>query len=465
VWSSSAVVTAFDARQALHVNVLFAPLLLSLAAIGDAPASPESLECTYEGRLEPVAVAEGKPQPKGFTVTWLVPRSDQNASEALFVVSEDIAALPWPARFGFVPSTGDEDGPRIGYQFGDRDHVVPLPGARFPFAEKIESTPEFAEGRLRVKVEEDRKDVAGRDCRIVSVSGGPSRQETVAVERETGIIVRFESDVFLGRGDRFRMTIDLKQAKPLGDEAASRQKIVTLLRDIVDALGSSDRESGNDVSAATLDRIAKTQAELAEVAKNTPYESLSQAITRSVADQRNRKPGIAALAEKAVGSPAPPLDLKNLAGEPIDPASLKNKVLVLHFWDYDHSQLATPYGQVGYLDHLYRQREKLGVEVIGVAVDPRFGDPKQRAAALRSAKSLVSFMNLTYPVTTDDGTLLKAIGDPRSLGARLPLWVVIGPDGVVRSYKSGLYELKSNEGLKELDALVTDLAKMRETPK
>ncbi len=38
---------------------------------------------------------------------------------------------------------------------------------------------------------------------------------------------------------------------------------------------------------------------------------------------------------------------------------------------------------------------------------------------------------------------------------------MIGPDGVVRTYKSGLYELKANEGLKELDATVVELAKTR----
>ena len=160
-----------------------------------------------------------------------------------------------------------------------------------------------------------------------------------------------------------------------------------------------------------------------------------------------------------MGKELPPLNLKSLSDEAIDPASLADKVVVLHFWDYDNEQLTMPYGQVGYLDHLSRQRSKDRVAVIGVAVDPRFGDAKTRAAATRSARKLVEFMNLTYPVASDDGSLLKAIGDPRSIGARLPLWIVVGRDGIIREYKSGLYELKANEGLKELDAKVIELAK------
>ncbi|HEX6985381.1 MAG TPA: hypothetical protein VF170_08385, partial [Planctomycetaceae bacterium] len=131
------------------------------------------------------------------------------------------------------------------------------------------------------------------------------------------------------------------------------------------------------------------------------------------------------------------------------------------FWDYDHEDLAAPYGQVGYLDFLHRKRGKLGVAVVGVAVDPAFGDPDARGKAARSARSLAEFMNLDYPLAADDGTLLHAFGDPRPLGARLPLWVVIDADGVVRSYRAGLYEMEPNEGLKELDAIVVDLIRRR----
>src|SRR5690606_32125131 len=155
------------------------------------------------------------------------------------------------------------------------------------------------------------------------------------------------------------------------------------------------------------------------------------------------------------------LKLNDLDGTPIDPAVLKNKIVVLHFWEYDNDVLTAPYGQVGYLDFLHRKRGKLGVAVIGVAVNPGFRDEQTRARPARSAKNLASFMNLAYPIAADDGSLLKAIGDPRPFGAPLPLWIVVGPDGLIRTYKSGLYEIEANKGLDELDRTVIELIRDR----
>ena len=44
--------------------------------------------------------------------------------------------------------------------------------------------------------------------------------------------------------------------------------------------------------------------------------------------------------------------------------------------------------------------------------------------------------------------------EPRPAGAKLPLWVVITPDGKVSHYSVGLYKVNVDEGLKELDELV-----------
>ena len=160
-----------------------------------------------------------------------------------------------------------------------------------------------------------------------------------------------------------------------------------------------------------------------------------------------------------VDSPAPALELTGLDGRPIDRASFKGRIVVLHFWDYDRDSLAAPYGQTGYLDFLHRRHAAQGVDVVGVVVNPAFGKPDSRSKAARSAKNFAEFMNLGYRLTADDGTLLRQFGDPQSVGARLPLWVVIDRDGVVRHFKNGLYEMQPNEGLKELDALITDLTR------
>jgi hypothetical protein len=130
-------------------------------------------------------------------------------------------------------------------------------------------------------------------------------------------------------------------------------------------------------------------------------------------------------------------------------------VIVFHFWQYRGEPLNEPYGQIGYLDFLYSKRKKLGITVIGVNVDERFGTA-QSAVATRSMKSLLDFMKISYAMATDDGTILAEFGDPRSAGAALPLWIVIGHDGTVTHYHSGFYNIKPDEGLKQLDEAVIE---------
>jgi hypothetical protein len=57
-------------------------------------------------------------------------------------------------------------------------------------------------------------------------------------------------------------------------------------------------------------------------------------------------------------------------------------------------------------------------------------------------------------VLLDAGALVKQFGDPRLLGASLPLFVVIGPDGTIRHYHVGHYDVHQDQGLKELDEAV-----------
>ncbi len=49
---------------------------------------------------------------------------------------------------------------------------------------------------------------------------------------------------------------------------------------------------------------------------------------------------------------------------------------------------------------------------------------------------------------------MKQFGDPRLVGASLPLFVVIGPEGKIVHYKVGNYEVDRDQGLKQLDEIV-----------
>ena len=48
-------------------------------------------------------------------------------------------------------------------------------------------------------------------------------------------------------------------------------------------------------------------------------------------------------------------------------------------------------------------------------------------------------------------------GDPRQVGGKLPLYVVIAPNGEVTQYHPGVWASTPDEGLKELDQTLQKL--------
>jgi hypothetical protein len=92
--------------------------------------------------------------------------------------------------------------------------------------------------------------------------------------------------------------------------------------------------------------------------------------------------------------------------------------------------------------------------VLGVSVDGRLAEPETRRAGIAAARKLRDFMNLSYPILLDDGEFLKRLGDPRQGGGKLPLFLVIGKDGKIAEYHAGMYDVKTNEGLAELDGII-----------
>jgi hypothetical protein len=63
-------------------------------------------------------------------------------------------------------------------------------------------------------------------------------------------------------------------------------------------------------------------------------------------------------------------------------------------------------------------------------------------------------MNLSYPIYVDTGELLAKTGDPRTVEADLPLFVVLDADGKVVHYHVGHYEINPARGVEELDGVV-----------
>jgi hypothetical protein len=67
-------------------------------------------------------------------------------------------------------------------------------------------------------------------------------------------------------------------------------------------------------------------------------------------------------------------------------------------------------------------------------------------------------MNVSYPIVLDDGKLLEQIGDPRKAKQELPLFVVIDAQGKIVEYHAGLFEVRRDEGLTELEGIVKKAA-------
>jgi len=218
-----------------------------------------------------------------------------------------------------------------------------------------------------------------------------------------------------------------------------------------------ENESRPELSEAQIKLVADALPQLRKESADTSFSSLISAISKDLKAQLQRIDEVARLADKFVGKPAPNFSLRLTDKSEVSSESLKDKITVLHFWEYQGEPLVEPYGQVGYLEFLYSRRRKLGVEVYGVAIDSRIAEQQSAPAAYKSIQKLRSFMNLTYPIAADDGKLLARFGEPTKYGAKLPLWVVIGPDGSVAHFHAGLYKINPDEGLRELDDLLVKL--------
>ena len=131
--------------------------------------------------------------------------------------------------------------------------------------------------------------------------------------------------------------------------------------------------------------------------------------------------------------------------------------MILHFWDYRDTPLSEPYGQTGYLEFLFNQKKKLNLTVVGVSTNPDLQNKENLKRGRRSVRKLSEFMNLSYPIGHDDGTLLKNFGDPRDTRGQLPLWIVLNANGKVAHYHAGYYEVDAAQGLKDLENVLADL--------
>lgn len=446
------------------MSITFAGLwmaAMTATPLGDAPA----VELNYAGTLSPITRSGVDTPVKRFDLYCLFVNDKTDGRSLAFLVDEfGGGGWAWPERFGRIPldasnRPANQTRIRLLHDHQGTNYPIALRQPLFEHADKIKEGASWTVGKDRYEVR-TREKIAERDCWRIDVIPTMGGRQTVWVERGSPLVVRAERRLFMGQGEPFLLEVTLDSLSPAdADRLRTLQPPLQTLLTLQKDLGRADNEEKPELSDAQLATAAAVLDQFKRDSKSTPFNRLAEAIDRDVELQTKRSGDVAKLTKTFVGQPAPKLALKTLTGKTVAPEATADKIVLLHFWSYNDDPLVEPYGQVGYLDFLNSRRQKLGVHVYGVAVNSRLADDNQAPPVLRSIRKLKSFMNLGYPVTLDDGTLLKQFGDPRQHGAKLPLWVVIGPDGKIVHYKVGFYDIKPDEGLRELDDVIAEQIK------
>jgi hypothetical protein len=417
---------------------------------------PIGTELQYTGTVGPI-VRDQPVVEKTFSVRAVLVGDAPQPALIHLIEERGAGGWAWPDRFGqtALPARGDA-GLKVLHTFDGNPYPLPVRSPVFEFPERLAAGAEWTDGRDQYVCLRTR-DVPGRTVWVVDVALDRGRRQTLNVDAATGLLVSLEERLFLGRGDPFQMKLTLESQRMMSaDELTKFTTPATALLDLQRDLNRTGQARQVELSADQVQRATVALATIRPQAAGTVWARFLDTVERDLAQQSRQQAGVAGLAQKFVGQPASFTDLKLAVGGPLLRADLEGHTTVLHFWDYNGEKLVEPYGQVGYLDFLHNRRGKLGAKVIGIAVDSRLGDPAQAPAATRGIRKLRDFMNLGFPIALDDGTLLKQFGDPRALGADLPLWVVIGHDGKIAHYKVGFYAIRPDEGLRELDAAVVN---------
>jgi alkyl hydroperoxide reductase subunit AhpC len=439
-------------------------LLLALASLCFSPLDQgAAVELRYTGTLVKLERdSEGQPV-KRFSLYCLVEKSPSGGRDIAFLMDErGGGAWAWPERYGQI-TLGPKLQPtnvtqlRLLQEHNGTNNVIRIPRPVFEFADKLQAGATWNNDSTGFEIKKVAK-IQDRECWQVDVSTNFGRKRTLWVQKESPLVVELEERLFMGQGEEYSLRMKLESAEPL--DAAQLAKVKTplaMLLKLQTDLARPENDQNPELNDAQLEKVTAVSERLEKAAEGTPFGRLAAVVSRDVKSQQQRTGELAQLAKKFLGHAAPEFTMKLVDGKAVAAADRAGKITVLHFWEYQGEPLVEPYGQVGYLDFLNSRRRKLGVQVYGVAVDPRFADKTQAAQAQRSVGKLQSFMNLGYSLVADDGDLITQFGDPRRVGAKLPLWVVIGHDGKVAHYSAGFYKINPDEGLRELDEVVVKL--------
>ncbi len=444
----------------------FALFLVAMAALPEAGTL-----IAYQGQVAPVGedhtVGDAE---KTFDLTVLVAGDGEQLFMCHWLIDErGRGAWPWLERFGrvmFYPEGQEKPAglaPSLLYNWGDDESVIELAPLLLASPQPLSVGKSWKAGGLTFRVVQA-ETVDDRPVWRVDVNNNYGWKYELAIDQSSGLLVNLRQRVFMGQGDEYELRLRTLSTEQLTTGAFEKTRdgftAVTAFRE---QLGREARTKHDRWTSASLEQLQALVPQLEEQTASTILAPLVRTAKQSLTSKNREADLIAELAEKQVGRSIDDFSIVDLNRRKHTAEQLGGTVTVLHFWRYRDRPLKEPYGQVGYLDFLYERHRDGGLNVFGVAVDGRFNDDESRATAVRSVRKLREFMHLGYPILLDGGELIRQFGDPRLIGAELPLYVVIGRDGRVLHYHVGMHAVDRDRGLSELDGIVTK-ALSQETP-
>ncbi|MFM7165184.1 MAG: peroxiredoxin family protein [Planctomycetaceae bacterium] len=441
--------TVFSALAAVLVNCA---ALINAASVSAAD-EPGSAHHEYSGALIQPGDGDGQVLRRFEVQTFDSPVA------CFFHLSDDLRqGCPWPDSFGLTgPSTPQNQlQPHLLYPYDGTPWFLTLPPLKVALPAEIQPGHSWSQNGWQLSASET-STIENVQVWQLEAREPRGRRQSLQVDAATGILIKAEADIFMGQGDQFLLTLVRSGTRklPENENTAVNQTQKALLQ-LQTALGRRPDAQLAELSQRQIGDSVAALEELAKLATGTALERLVRQIRADVEIQKKRLESAAGRAASLMSSQAPAFKLNLTAGGTLDSESLKGRTVILHFWDYKDSPLSEPYGQTGYLEFLYNRRRTQNLQVVGVSTNADLQVPENLARGRRAARKIAEFMNLSYPIGYDDGTLLKTFGDPRESRGQLPLWIVIGADGKVRHYHPGYYEIDAAQGLKELEAVLNE---------
>lgn len=445
------------------IYTLIGSFIVAVAADGQLSTTPGT-QLHYRGTVAQVRRdRDEQAAEKSFDLNWTVAEAEADGVDFVWIVDERGAGeFGWSDRCGRLAQKADgatvgATGPAVLFDYGAGKHAVPLAAPRFalpemPTAGHKWNRDELEHELIRMTTVNDRR------CWEVQISNSFGKQRTVWVEPESQLVVRSEARVFMNQGTEYRLAVELTGVAAIeADETKSLTTAVGRLVNLKGKLKLPPRATSDKLTDAQLKTLERELPAVKQTAGSGATARIVTAVERDFTLQSERTSALDRLIAEQTGKVVEPFEAAGAGDVKFSAEQLRDHVTVLHFWEYRDTPLVEPYGQVGYLEFLFGRRQEQGLQVVGVAVDGRFQQPAAASAAASSVRRLRNFMNLTYPIVHDGGALVKQFGDPRGVGAELPLFVVIGKDGRVAHYKVGHYDVDRETGLKQLDAAVKEL--------